>query len=302
MRTPSVLRRLIALVPATLMVLAGLSPVPTASAAPSDDYSTSYEFEIHENKTIDITQVRRGEGFGSESSCNSEDVGDGFDDGSTEITVEGDGENLCVTTVKGIPLREFNNSIGASITHESGSFTFTMQAFGRRYTDVQITVKVTFPGSVSEVSGDGNKSGNTAMWESAQSETSALTAKGADHDSSRKAGGFGLNSPLSIILIIALALAAAGGVTSLILIRKRRARTGAPGYPQPRRGGPGKAPGLDAAQPGYHAHPGVQQPYNHQSGYGPGPQPGYGQPGYSLNGQPGCGQPDQQPHNPDGQQ
>ncbi|MFC2359353.1 MAG: hypothetical protein ACFNME_00810, partial [Actinomyces dentalis] len=157
-----------------------------------------------------------------------------------------------------------------------------------------ITVKVTFPGSDSEVSGDGKKSGNTAMWENAQSETSALTAKGADHDSSRKAGGFGLNSPLSIILIIALALAAAGGVTSLILIRKRRARTGAPGYPQPRRGGPGKAPGLNTAQPGYHAHPGVQRPYNHQSGYGPGPQPGYGQPG--------CGQPDQQPHNPDGQQ
>ncbi|MFC2361136.1 MAG: hypothetical protein ACFNME_10075, partial [Actinomyces dentalis] len=168
MRTPSILRRLIALVPAALMVLAGLSPVPTASAAPSDDYSTSYEFEIHENKTIDITQVRRGEGFGSESSCNSEDVGDGFDDGSTEITVEGDGENLCATTVKGMPLREFNNSIGASIAHESGSFTFTMQAFGRRYADVQITVKVTFPGSVSEVSGDGKKSGNTAMWENAQ--------------------------------------------------------------------------------------------------------------------------------------
>ena len=114
-------------------------------------------------------------------------------------------------------------------------------------------------------------------------------------------GGFGLHSPLSIILIIALALAAIGGVTSLILIRKRRARTGAPGHPQPRRGRPGQAPGLDTAQPGYYAHPGVQQPYNHQSGYDSSPQSGYGQSGYDPNGQPGYGQPGQQPHNPDGQ-
>ena len=301
MRTPSALRRLTALVLATLMVLASLGLAPTTSAAPSDDYSVSYEFEIHENETIDITQVRRGEGLGSESSCNSDDIGDGFDDDGTEITVEGNGGNSCTITVRGISLRELNNSIGASIAHENDSFTFTMQAFRRRYADIQITVRVTFPGSVSEVSGDGKKSGNTATWENAQSETSSLTAKGADHDSSRKEGGFGLHSPLSIILIIALALAAIGGVTSLILIRKRRARTGAPGHPQPRHGWPGQAPGLDAAQPGYRAHPGVQQPYDHQSGYDPGPQSGYGQPGYRPNRRSGYGQPGQQPHSPDEQ-
>ena len=237
MRTPSALRRLTALVLATLMVLASLGLAPTTSAAPSDDYSVSYEFEIHENETIDITQVRRGEGLGSESSCNSDDIGDGFDDDGTEITVEGNGGNSCTITVRGISLRELNNSIGASIAHENDSFTFTMQAFRRRYADIQITVRVTFPGSVSEVSGDGKKSGNTATWENAQSETSSLTAKGADHDSSRKTGGFGLHSPPSIILIITIALAAiGGGVTSLILIPKKRARTSAPGSPQPRRG------------------------------------------------------------------
>ena len=51
MRLPSVLRRLVAAVPAILMVLATLGLAPTSSAASSGDYSLSYEFEIHENKT-----------------------------------------------------------------------------------------------------------------------------------------------------------------------------------------------------------------------------------------------------------
>ena len=45
MRLPSVLRRLVAAVPAILMVLATLGLAPTASAASSGDYSLSYEFE-----------------------------------------------------------------------------------------------------------------------------------------------------------------------------------------------------------------------------------------------------------------
>lgn len=61
-----------------------------------------------------------------------------------------------------------------------------------------------------------------------------------------------------------------------------------PGCPRLSRGRSEQVPGLDAARPSYHAHPGVRQPYNHQSGYSPSPQSGYGQPG-------------QQPHNPDGQ-
>jgi len=112
-------------------------------------------------------------------------------------------------------------------------------------------------------------------------------------------GGFGLNSPPSIILIIALALAATGGgVTSLILIRRRRARTSAPGCPRLSRGRSEQVPGLDAARPSYHAHPGVRQPYNHQSGYSPSPQSGYGRSGCDPDGQPGHGQPGQQPRNP----
>ena len=84
----------------------------------------------------------------------------------------------------------------------------------------QTTVKVTFPGSVSKVSGDGKKSGSTATWENAQDETKTLTAKGADH-----------GSPLFMIIIIVVVLAAiGGGAAAFIIIRQKRTKAGAPGY------------------------------------------------------------------------
>ena len=140
--------------------------------------------------------------------------------------------------------------------------------------DNQVSVKVTFPGSVSKVSGDGKKSGSTATWNNAQDETGILTAKGADH-----------GSPLFMIIIIVVVIAAiGGGVGAFIIIRKKKAKAGiAPGYPQPGQhpyapqpgyAQPGQAPGT--AQPGYYAQPGAQQPYNPQqggtSGYNPGGQ------------------------------
>ena len=66
MRLPSVPRRLAAVVPAILMVLASLGLAPTASAT-SSDYSFSYEFEIHENDVVDITMTQRGDDAGSKS-------------------------------------------------------------------------------------------------------------------------------------------------------------------------------------------------------------------------------------------
>ena len=74
MRFPSVLRRLAVAVLAILMVLATLGLAPTASAASSGDYSISYEFEIHENKTVDITMIRKEDGAGSNSECNPGDI------------------------------------------------------------------------------------------------------------------------------------------------------------------------------------------------------------------------------------
>jgi len=268
MRLPSVLRRLVAVVPAVLMVLAGLGLAPTASADTSDD-SLSYEFEIHENDVVDLTMTRKGDDAGSKSNCDPDDIENVFDDDDVKVSVKsGDGGNSCTVKVTGMSIKD--NPL-AEITHEDDSFTFEMPASSLQYYD-QVTVKVTFPGSVSKVSGDGKKSGSTATWNNAQDETGILTAKGADH-----------GSPLFMIIIIVVVIAAiGGGVGAFIIIRKKKAKAGiAPGYPQPGQqpyapqpgyGQPGQAPG--PAQPGYYAQPGAQQPHSPQSDYDqPGQQP-----------------------------
>ena len=235
MKPPPALRRLTALVSAVLMILASPGLAPTASADTSDD-SLSYEFEIHENDVVDLTMTRKGDDAGSKSNCDPDDIENVFDDDDVKVSVKsGDGGNSCTVKVTGMSIKD--NPL-AEITHEDDSFTFEMHASGFD-SDNQVTVKVTFPGSVSKVSGDGKKSGNTATWNNAQDETSTLTAKGADH-----------GSPLFMILIVVVVIAAiGGGVAAFIIIRQKRAKTSiAPGYPQP-----------------------GQQPYA--------PQPGYAQPG-----------------------
>ena len=283
MRLPPALRRLTALVPAVLMILAGLSLAPTASADTSDD-SFSYEFDIHENDVIDLTMTQKGDDAGSKSNCDPDAIENVFDDDVKVNVKSGDGGDSCTVKVTGLSIRD--NPL-AEITHEDGSFTFKMDASSLQYYD-QVTVKVTFPGSVSEVSGDGKKSGSAATWNNAQDETDTLTAKGDDHASSHNTGDAdrassrdsednNTNSFLPIIIIIVLVLATIGGVAIFIIIRQKRAKTStAPGYPQPGQqpyapqpgyGQPGQAPGPGAAQPGYYTQPGAQQqPYNPQQG------------------------------------
>ena len=300
MRLPSVPRRLVAVVPAILMVLASLGLAPAASAASSDDTSLNFEFEVHENDTVDVTMITKGEDAGSSSSCDADNIKDSLGDDVKVNAKSGDSGNSCTVTIKGMTIKKFNNNTPAEITHDnkSKSFTFEMPASSLQYYD-QATIKVTFPGSVSKVSGHGKKSGNTATWNNTQDETSILTAKGADHASSYNTGDADhassrdsedndANSPLPIIIVIVLVLATIGGVATFIIIRQKRAKTGiALGYPQPGQqpynpqqpynsqpgyGQPGQAPG--PAQPGYYAQPDVQHSYSPQSDYDqPGQQP-----------------------------
>ena len=278
MRLPSVPRRLVTVVPAILMVLASLGLAPAASAASSDDTSLNFEFEVHENDTVDVTMITKGEDAGSSSSCDADNIKDSLGDDVKVNAKSGDSGNSCTVTIKGMTIKKFNNNTPAEITHDnkSKSFTFEMHASGFSSID-QVTVKVTFPGSVSKVSGDGKKSGSTATWNNAQDETEALTAEGADH-----------GSPMFMIIIIVVIAAIGGGVAAFIIIRKKKAKAGIapgagmgqpqqPGYP----GQPGVAP---QPGPGYPGEPGVA------------PQPGPGYPGQPQSGQPGYNP--QQPYNP----
>ena len=281
MRLPSVPRRLVTVVPAILMVLASLGLAPAASAASSDDTSLNFEFEVHENDTVDVTMITKGEDAGSSSSCDADNIKDSLGDDVKVNAKSGNSGNSCTVTIKGMTIKKFNNNMpSAEITHDnkSKSFTFEMYGFGFD-SDNQVSVKVTFPGSVSKVSGDGKKSGSTATWNNAQDETEALTAEGADH-----------GSPMFMIIIIVVIAAIGGGVAAFIIIRKKKAKAGIapgagmgqpqqPGYP----GQPGVAP---QPGPGYPGQPGVA------------PQPGPGYPGQPQSGQPGYNP--QQPYNPNG--
>ena len=296
MRLPPALRCLAVVGLAALVVLASLSLAPTASAASSDD-SLSYEFEIHENDVVDLTMTQKGDDAGSSSECDPDDFEDDFDDDDVKVSVKsGDGGDSCTVKVTGLSIK--SNPLG-EITHKDDSFTFEMNT-SYIPSHGQTTVKATFPGDVSRVSGDGKKSGNTATWENAHEETEALTAEGSDHASSRNAGDddhassgntgdTDTDSSTPIIIIIVLVLATIGGVAAFIIIRQKRAKAGAPEYPQPGQqpyapqpgyGQPAQAPAPGAAQPGYHAQPDAQQPYNPQLSH--------------------CGQPeDSQPYGPD---
>ena len=239
MRTPPILRRLVAVIPTILMVLASLSLAPTASAASSDD-SLSYEFEIHENDVVDLTMTQKGADAGSKSECDPDDIKNNFDDDVKVSVKSGDGGDSCTVKVTGLSIK--SNPLG-EITHKDDSFTFEMNT-SYIPSRGQTTVKATFPGDVSRVSGNGKKSGNTATWENAHEETEALTAEGSDHASSRNAGDDDhassgntgdtyTDSSTPIIIIIVLVLAAIGGVAAFIIIRQKRAKAGAPEYPQP---------------------------------------------------------------------
>ena len=96
MRLTSVPRRLVAVVPAILMVLASLGLAPTASAASSsNDISLAFEFEIHKNDTVDVTMITKGEDVGSSSSCDADNIKDSFGDDVKVNAKSGNSGNSC---------------------------------------------------------------------------------------------------------------------------------------------------------------------------------------------------------------
>ena len=146
------------------------------------------------------------------------------------------------------------------------------QQMTQLYGEMEVSVSVTFPGRVTEASGNAEKKGNTVTWTNVLDEKGSLHAVGKD-----SAGLFGVpwlwiivgGAVVLVVILVVVILVAKSGK------KKKPAAPGAPG------GYPGQPMGY--AQFG-------QQPYNPQ-------QPGYPQQQYP--GQPG--QNPQQPYNPNGQ-
>ena len=213
-----------------------------------------------------------------------------------------DGHPACEIKATNIPLSQFDGKGGQSgqdaaegaikITHENGQYDFTMplgemddsQQQQMKQSGVEVSVSVTFPGKVTEASGNAEKKGSTVTWANVLDEKGSLHAVGKD-----SAGLFGV--PWLWIIVGAAVVLVVIIVVVIIVAKSGKKKSAAPG------GYPGQPMGY--AQPG-------QQPYNPQQGAQPGyPQQYPGQPGqnpqqgYNPNGQPG--QPGQQGYNPNGQ-
>ena len=221
-----------------------------------------------------------------------------------------DGHPACEIKATNIPLSQFDGKGGQSgqdaaegaikITHENGQYDFTMplgemddsQQQQMKQSGVEVSVSVTFPGKVTEASGNAEKKGSTVTWANVLDEKGSLHAVGEDN--AGLLGGSVAGVPWLWIIVGAAAVLVVIIVVVIIVVKSGKKKSAAPG------GYPGQPMGY--AQPG-------QQPYNPQQGAQPGyPQQYPGQPGqnpqqgYNPNGQPGQpGQPGQQGYNPNGQ-
>ena len=199
-----------------------------------------------------------------------------------------DGHPACEIKATNIPLSQFDGKGGQSgqdaaegaikITHENGQYDFTMplgemddsQQQQMKQSGVEVSVSVTFPGKVTEASGNAEKKGSTVTWANVLDEKGSLHAVGKD-----SAGLFGV--PWLWIIVGAAVVLVVIIVVVIIVAKSGKKKSAAPG------GYPGQPMGY--AQPG-------QQPYNPQQGAQPGyPQQYPGQPGQSP----------QQGYNPNGQ-
>ena len=211
-----------------------------------------------------------------------------------------DGHPACEIKATNIPLSQFNgksSSSGSSgslkITHENGHYDVTMplsemddsqrQQMTQLYGDMEVSISITFPGEVTEASGNAEKKGNIVTWANVLDEKGSLHAVGKD--SGGVLSGSVAGVPWLWIIVGAVVVLVIIVVIVLVVRSGKKKQTAPGGYP---------------GQPmGYAPQPG-QQPYSPQQ-Y-PAQQPGYpqqgAQPGYPQQQYPG--QPGQQGYNPNG--
>ncbi|MCL3777770.1 MULTISPECIES: hypothetical protein [unclassified Actinomyces] len=234
-----------------------------------------YDVTIHEGETVDFSFLAWGSEV-TEDSCDDEST---MSDSGYEMTstfTEHDGQPACQSVAKDLPLSEVNSEGSPlQVTHKGDLYLVSFEAgdtssqvdsyeelAGEEFSDFEATLTMTFPGKVTQASGNAEISGNTVTW-NLMEESGTLHAEGKD--------SAGL--PLTwIIGILVGVLAVAGVIVGVVLVsRKKKAPAGAvPAYPAqgyaPQYGQPGQQP---QAPQGY-GQPGQQ--------YGQ-PAQGYGQPG-----------------------
>lgn len=235
------------------------------------------DITIHSDDTADMSFLMwDSTGTLTESDCNANDLADYTSDlpgGATaEYTfTEHDGDPACLITANGLTMGDVTDG-GDGLVHTDGKYVFDLPMNGASSAPAyleEFTYSITFPGKVTEASGNARVDGNTVSWDLTK-ETENLHAVAED------AGG-GAGSLLLWVVGVVVLLAVVGAVVAVVIISQKKksqaAPAAAPFYGQP---GSAQAPaGFPAVQPG---QPGYDQPA----------QPQYGQP--SAASAPGYGQ------------
>lgn len=216
-----------------------------------------------------------------------------------------DGHPACEIKATNIPLSQFNgqSSSGSSgslkITHENGHYDVTMplgemddsqrQQMTQLYGDMEVSISITFPGKVTEASGNAEKNGNIVTWANVLDEKGSLHAVG--EDSGGVLSGSVAGVPWLWIIVGAVVVLVIIVVIVLVVRSGKKKQTAPGGYP-------GQPMGY-APQPGQQPYSPQQYPGQQQPGYPQqGAQPVY-PPQQQYPGQPG--QNPQQGYNPNGQ-
>ncbi len=250
-------------------------------------------FTIHDDDTFELTMLvwdDTGSGTLTKDTCTESAMGgsSGFPSGTkpTYTFTDHNGAPACEIKTAKAPISSGNKDL--TITHADGRYTFLMShsAIENMKKDPQtaaalnlfpVELRVTFPGEVTEVSGNGTKEGNTAVWSKMAEETGDLKAVGldgkptapADKDGSSAAGSSstsstssGSSSTLWIVLGVVGALVAVGVIVAVVVASRRRSKRQAAaqaaypssyapqqGYPQPAAQGDYQQPDQSAYQP-----------------------------------------------------
>ena len=277
-------RRLSAIAVSALLALVGVIAI-TEPASAADRSSITITLTVlderHVNARFVIVDPRASKSELQER-CEAREFEREINSKSVKVTYDvDDSASTCISTVTGMTFSQFNShaSLG-EFRHDDDEIVYDSPTLTSIYDRSSLTIE--FPGKVSYVSGNGEKSGKEATWSHPEEEASALRAIGAD------SAGF----PAVAVMIVLLFVVTTAVVTAVVISRRNRHRAALAGA------GPLPAPGMVPVgqTPAMPAGPG--QPYPFQPGrQGPGDQ---GQPGYRPGtmppaGAPGLGSPYQGP-------
>lgn len=255
------LHRLIVAATALALGIIGVtSAPPTATAAPGSGSTTSsFEFDIHEHDTFDMTLTMKSDGTPPSLYCTKDLIT--VDDSSADVSTRVQGDQ-CILSMAGTSIDNSKDGKGLNINHRGSTYVFESSDLSDMK-GIGATVKVTFPGKVISSDEHAQTDGNTVTWSDIDS-LDSLRAEGedsasaptqgtaADRDKKNSRGSIEDRNSRSLfwtwVIAGGVAVVVACGVIALIVLNRRKTPSsatapvsahnqpqvpGQPGYTQP---------------------------------------------------------------------